>query len=241
MAYPRIIAHRCGGALAPENSLDGLRIAARLGCRGVEFDVMLSADGIPLLIHDESLERTTTGHGRVADLSAAAIRQFDAGGPHHPAFAVAPAPTFAEAMACCAELGLWTNIELKPASGHEAATGAVVGRWLAAHWNHGDGKGVVSSFSSAALAAASREAPGLPIALLAEKLPPDWRQRLRDLGAGSLHLSAQDITASDAAALGDTPWACYTVNRRQAADRLFALGCAAVFTDRPDLWPADEM
>lgn len=238
MVYPRIIAHRCGGALAPENSLDGLRIAARLGCRGVEFDVMLSADEIPLLIHDETLERTTTGRGRVADLNAAAIREFDAGGRHHPAFAVAPAPTFAEAMACCAELGLWANIELKPARSHETATGAVVGRWLAAHW---DGNGVVSSFSSEALAAAGREAPGLPLALLAEKLPPDWRQRLRDLGAGSLHLSARSMTASDAAAVGATPWACYTVNQRQAADHLFALGCTAVFTDRPDLWQANEM
>lgn len=238
MVYPRIIAHRCGGALAPENSLDGLRIAARLGCRGVEFDVMLSADEIPLLIHDETLERTTTGRGRVADLSAAAIREFDAGGRHHPAFAVAPAPTFAEAMACCAELGLWANIELKPARSHETATGAVVGRWLAAHW---DGNGVVSSFSSEALAAASREAPGLPLALLAEKLPPDWRQHLRDLGAGSLHLSARSLTTSDAAALGTTPWACYTVNQRLTADRLFALGCTAIFTDRPDLWQAGEM
>lgn len=238
MDYPRIIAHRCGGALAPENSLAGLRIAARLGCRGVEFDVMLSADGVPLLIHDETLERTTTGHGRVAELSAAAVRGFDAGGPHHPAFAVSPAPTFAEAMACCDKLDLWTNIEIKPSAGHEHATGEAVGRWLAQHWN---GQGVVSSFSTEALAAARRIAGQFPSALLADSLPPHWRQQLHDLGATALHLSARRITAADATALAGIPWAAYTVNRRDEAERLFALGCRAVFTDRPDLWTAEEM
>lgn len=62
---PRVFAHRCGGALAPENTLAGLRMAAQLGCRAVEFDVMLSADASPWLIHDETLERTTGGSGRV--------------------------------------------------------------------------------------------------------------------------------------------------------------------------------
>jgi glycerophosphoryl diester phosphodiesterase len=238
LAYPRIIAHRCGGALAPENSLAGLKIAARLGCRGVEFDVMLSADGIPLLLHDETLERTTTGKGRVADLSAAAIRQFDAGGPHHPAYAVSPAPTFAEAMACCAQLGLWTNIEIKPAGGHEAATGACVGNWLAHHW---DGNGVVSSFSTTALAAAQHAVPDLPSALLVRNLPEDWTARLHAAKAQAIHLAAETITATQAAALGKTPWACYTVNQRMTGERLFALGCHAIFTDRPDLWSADEM
>lgn len=238
MDYPRIIAHRCGGALAPENSLAGLRIAARLGCRGVEFDVMLSADGEPLLIHDETLERTTTGHGRVAELSAAAIREFDAGGPHHPAFAVSPAPTFAEAMDCCEQLDLWVNIEIKPATGHEHATGEVVGRWLAQHWN---GRGVVSSFSTGALAAAHRVAGPFPCALLADGLPSNWQEKLHDLGAAALHLSARRITATDAAALAGIPWAAYTVNRREEAKRLFALGCRAVFTDRPDLWTVEEM
>ncbi|MEO8409530.1 MAG: glycerophosphodiester phosphodiesterase family protein, partial [Propionivibrio sp.] len=55
---PRVIAHRCGGALAPENTLAGLRIAAAMGFEAVEFDVMLSADGSPWLIHDETLART---------------------------------------------------------------------------------------------------------------------------------------------------------------------------------------
>ena len=68
--WPPLLVHRCGGALAPENTLAGLRIAARLGCRAVEFDVMLSRDRVPVLIHDETLMRTAGIVGAVPELSA---------------------------------------------------------------------------------------------------------------------------------------------------------------------------
>ena len=58
--YPRIVAHRGGGKLAPENTLGAIRLGAELGFGGVEFDVMLSSDGVPVLIHDQTLERTTS-------------------------------------------------------------------------------------------------------------------------------------------------------------------------------------
>lgn len=240
MHYPRIIAHRCGGALAPENSLAGLAIAARLGCRAVEFDVMLSADDVPILIHDETLERTTTGQGRVADLTLAQIRRFDAGGPHHAAFAVSPAPTFAEALVLCEQLGLWVNIELKPAAGHEVATGETVGRYLQQHWN---GVGVVSSFSEKSALALRRVLPEFPQALLVEGLPDDWQAQLERRGAIALHLDGVTLTQQQARALNASgmTWAAYTVNERTAAQHLYALGAAALFTDRPDLWQPAEM
>lgn len=247
IAYPRIIAHRCGGALAPENSLAGLAIAARLGCRAVEFDVMLSADGVPLLIHDETLERTTTGHGRVAEMTLAEIRRFDAGGLHHPAFAaphaehfITPVPTFSEAMAECRRLGLWPNIEIKPATGHDESTGETVARWLSEHWN---GTGVISSFSEKSALAARRVLPQFPQALLVEQLPDDWQAQLERRGAIALHLAAEYLTPRQAAALNDAGviWAAYTVNDHATGARLFGLGASAVFTDRPDLWSPAEM
>jgi glycerophosphoryl diester phosphodiesterase len=248
MNYPRIIAHRCGGALAPENSLSGLGIAARLGCRGVEFDVMLSRDGVPFLMHDEMLERTTDGSGRVADLSIADIQRFDAGGKFHKAFGVAngvsPAPTLKDAMAQVARLNLWANIEIKPSSGHELETGVVVGQWLAKHWN---GNGVISSFAHDALQAAMRETqtqrPEFRYAALFEKLPENWSSILAHTGASAVHMAARHLTAAKADTLNalGVPWACYTVNSISEAARLFALGCAAIFTDRPDLWAEHEM
>ncbi len=234
-SYPRIIAHRCGGALAPENSLAGLEIAARLGCAGVEFDVMLSQDAVPLLIHDETLERTTTGQGKVAQLSAEQIRACDNGKPHHKAFAGSRVPSFDEALTALDRLGLWANIEIKPAAGHEVATGEAVARRLLAGWN---GKGIVSSFSLSALSAARQLAPALPIALLFEQLPADWASHAQRLQASAIHLAANHVTAVTAQQLGTTPWACYTVNTLAEAERLFSLGCSAIFTDRPDLWPS---
>lgn len=227
--YPRVIAHRCGGALAPENSLAGLDIAARLGCRAVEFDVMLTADRMPILMHDETLERTTRCTGRVAELTLAEIRACDA-----------TVPTLAEAMRECRRLGLWANVELKPAAGHEEETGAVVGAWLAAHW---DGRGVVSSFSEKSALAARRALPAAAFAMLFETLPDDWRAQCERLGAAAVHLAADRVDAATTDRLRNAglPWACYTVNDRAAAARLFTLGCAAVFTDRPDLWQPVEM
>lgn len=229
IAYPRLIAHRCGGVLAPENSLAGLAAAARLGCRGVEFDVMLTADRVPILMHDETLERTTRCTGRVADWTFADLRAGDPG-----------IPTLAEALADCQRLGLWTNIELKPATGHEEETGKVVGAWLARHW---DGPGVVCSFCAKSALAARRFLPDAAFALLYEQLPDDWQDARQRLGAAAVHLEARHVDAAVAARLNAAglPWACYTVNHRATAERLFAIGGAAVFTDRPDLWRPEEM
>lgn len=239
MIYPRIIAHRCGGALAPENTLSGLRIAARLGCRGVEFDAMLAADGVPILIHDETLERTTSGWGRVADMSSTQLAQFDAGSRFHPVFAGEPVPTLEEALRLCAALGLWANVEIKPSTGQEAETGRAVARQAAA----ATGKLVLSSFSPAALRAAAGEAPQLPRAMLVEAIPVDWRQRMAEAGALALHSSACALTtaAREAVLARGFPLACYTVNHREEGERLFALGISAIFTDRPDLWAPSEM
>jgi glycerophosphoryl diester phosphodiesterase len=239
MIYPRIIAHRCGGALAPENTLAGLRVAKRLGCRGVEFDAMLAADGVAVLIHDETLERTTSGRGRVAATGFAQLARLDAGSRHHGAFAGETVPTLDEALQLCAMLDLWSNVEIKPSAGHEAETGRVVARQAAS----APGRLVLSSFSAEALGAAAAEAPHLPRALLVEGIPGDWRARMAEAGALALHSSARAVTAGAAQAVRDAgfPLACFTVNRREDAERLFAMGATAVFTDRPDLWQAAEM
>jgi len=237
--YPRIIAHRCGGALAPENTLAGLRLAARLGCCGVEFDSMLAADGVPMLMHDETLERTTTGCGRVAAMDSARLARLDAGMRHHPAFAVEPVPTLDEALRLCAALGLWANVEIKPAAGQEAMTGKAIARQAAAATS----KLLLSSFSFLALRAAADEAVQLPRALLVEAIPADWRERMMETGARALHASARALSgeALQAVRAAGFPIACYTVNRREDAVRLFAMGVCAVFTDRPDLWASAEM
>jgi glycerophosphoryl diester phosphodiesterase len=257
--YPRIIAHRGGGALAPENTLAGLRIAQRMGCRGVEFDVALTADAVPILLHDETLERTTNGAGCVAAKTAAEVACLDAGGKHHRAFAVEPArpaglspslestlgvPTFQAAFQTCTELGLWMNVEIKPTPGTEAVTGHVVASAVAAHLAvHPAAAIVLSSFSVLSLQQAMQVVPTVPRALLMETIPADWRGQLASAGASALHTAAAGMTAERIAPLCNSgiPLACYTVNDRATADTLFAAGVSAIFTDRIDLWTPEEM
>ena len=129
--WPKVIAHRCGGALAPENTLAGLAIAARIGCRAVEFDVMLSRDGEPVLIHDETLDRCANSSGTVAALDGALLMATDVGERFHHAFAGETIPSLHAALRRCRELGLAANLEIKPAQGHDVETGRVVGRRLA--------------------------------------------------------------------------------------------------------------
>ena len=112
---PRLIAHRGGGALAPENTLAGIREAAQRGYRAVEFDVMLSADGVPVLIHDETLERTTNGRGRVCDAVVRAIVATRCRQRFADEFAGEPIPRFDQALELCRSLGLAANVEIKPA------------------------------------------------------------------------------------------------------------------------------
>lgn len=241
LTYPRIIGHRGGGALAPENTLVGFHVAARLGCRGVEFDAMLTADGVPVLIHDETLERTTSGQGWVSDISAKDFALLDAGGKHHRAFSPAPPPTLMQALQVCAELGLWVNVEIKPATGFDAETGTAV----AADCAQARGALVLSSFSAEALRAAAHKAPALPRAFLVGEIPADWQQLISDLNATALHTSARALTTNPdlfaRVCRSGLPIACYTVNRRRDAENLFAAGVSAIFTDRLDLWSAAEM
>lgn len=233
-AYEKIIVHRCGGALAPENTLAGLAVTARLGLRSVEFDAMLSADGQPVVIHDSTLERTTDGRGEVASWTAAALGRLDAGRSYHSAFAGEALPSLDAVLARCADLGLTANVEIKPAPGQDETTGRMVARHVC---GCRPGSVLLSSFSESALTAAAAEAPAVPRALVVEAVPADWPDHLKRLGAVALHCDARLM---DPARMGEllaarVPVALWTVNDPRVAARWWQAGAAAMITDRPDL------
>ena len=96
-----LCAHRGLSGQAPENSLSAFILAAEAGLPWVELDVQLSADGVPVVIHDESVDRCSDGHGRVRELSLAQLQSLDGGSWFDPAYAGEAIPTLADVLALC--------------------------------------------------------------------------------------------------------------------------------------------
>jgi glycerophosphoryl diester phosphodiesterase len=234
--FPRILGHRGGGTLAPENTLAALRTASRYGFQGVEFDAKLTRDGVAILMHDDTLERTTNATGPVAQADWATLQRVDAGGWRDRRFAGEPIPTLEAALRLCHDLRLWANVEIKPCPGREEETGAVVAREVLRHWR-GETPPLLSSFSPVSLAAARGEARELPRALLVHEVPADWREQVDRLGCFSVHCHYRAATPAFLAQAATLPVLCYTVNRTALARALRSRGVSALVTDRLDLIP----
>lgn len=234
--YPRILAHRGGGTLAPENTLGAIRLGAEMGFKGVEVDVMLAGCGTPVLMHDRNLKRTTGARAEVARTAYADMAHLDAGRWHGERWRGERVPRFEDAARLCQALGLWVNVEIKPVHGYERRTGEAVARMAAALWRGADLPPLLSSFSTAALVAAREAAPQLPRGLLIGRLPPHWPEMLADLECAVLHgnfraLKARVIEQARAAGCAVLAW---TVNDRRAARRLLSAGVDCLVTDRLD-------
>ncbi len=132
--YPLWIAHRGAGKLAPENTLAAFRVGAALGYRAFECDVKLSADGVPFLLHDATLQRTTPAQGTAGERAWSELSRLDAGSWHSRAYAGEPIPSFEAIARYCLRNGFALNIEIKPTPGQEAETGRVVAREAQRLW-----------------------------------------------------------------------------------------------------------
>ena len=198
--YPAFVAHRGAGKLAPENTLAALRVGYAHGYRMFEFDVKLSGDGVPFLLHDDTLDRTTNGRGRADALSWTELAKLDAGGWHSPAYAGETIPTLTAVAQWAIANGAMCNVEIKPMPGRERETGAAVALDVQTLWSKAGVAPLLSSFSEDALAAARDAVPELPRALLLERIPPDWDARLSRLGCVAIDA---DYHALDQALVAD--------------------------------------
>ncbi|MBQ2256671.1 MAG: hypothetical protein II330_07380, partial [Clostridia bacterium] len=112
------VAHRGFSSVAPENTLAAYRLAKQKGFTHVECDVAFTADGIPVLLHDATIDRTSDGSGKVTALTYEQLLQYDFGSWKSAEYAGTQIPTFEEFIALCAELSLHPNIELKSGGGY---------------------------------------------------------------------------------------------------------------------------
>jgi len=237
ITLPRIIAHRGSPKAAPENTLASFRTAAAEGAAWIEFDAALTADGRPVIFHDDALDRTTDGAGLLNDTSFEVLQGLDAGSWFSRKFAGEMVPTLEEALELFAELGLGFNMEIKPAAGREVETAHAALSVARQCWSTDGPVPLVSSFSRIAVAVAKEDQPGWPRGLLFDRLAEDWRAVASQLEVFSLGLNQRHLTQDTVAAIREAGYrlTVYTVNDPAQADQLFAWGVNAIFTDVPGL------
>jgi glycerophosphoryl diester phosphodiesterase len=234
--YPRWIAHRGAGRLAPENTLAAFRVGAAHGYRAFECDVKLAADGVPFLLHDATLQRTTSGHGAAAALPWAELSLLDAGAWHSRAYAGEPLPSFAAVARFCLRNDFALDVEIKPSPGQALETGRVVAAMAALLWAGAARPPLLTSFEPSALRGAQEAAPQLPRALLLDTLRDGWLAEATALGCVAVVTNHALI---DAAVLARIHGAglrglVYTVNDPAEARRLDRLGIDGIVTDAVD-------
>jgi glycerophosphoryl diester phosphodiesterase len=242
--YPLWIAHRGGGSLAPENTLAAFRTGMSRGFRCFECDVKLSADGVPFLLHDATLERTTDGQGVAGRLAWRELARLDAGGWHSPRFAGEPLARLDDVAAYLLREGASLNIEIKPTPGSEGETGRVVANEAAALWRGSAHlPPLLSSFQVASLEAAREVQPHLPRALILDELRPGWFEQALALQCVAVVLSFRLVDQAMVARLHAWGMAAlaFTVNEPHEAQRLLAVGIDGIVTDAIDRFqPGDR-
>jgi glycerophosphoryl diester phosphodiesterase len=237
-ARPLNLAHRGASAHAPENTLAAFRLAAELGADGLELDAKLSRDGVAVVMHDATVDRTTDGAGRVSDMTLAELKRLDAGSKFGPQFASEPVPTLDEVLDAVGER-LIVNVELTNyASRGDGLERKVID--LIARRGLVD-RMMVSSFDPMSLRRVKRAAPPIVCGLLYSPDQPihlrrAWLARLiPGLEARHPHHSMIDLAFVRRCHARGQRVNTWTVNEEADMRRMIAAGVNAVMTDRPDV------
>lgn len=234
--YPHIVAHRGGGKLAPENTLAAIDTGARYGHTMIEFDAKLSRDAHIFLLHDDTLDRTSNGHGIAGEQPWHQLAQLDAGSWFATEFSNERLPLLEAVAARCRQHRLMANIEIKPTTGYEAPTGSAIALAARELWQ-GETAPLLSSFSVTALEAAMQAAPELPRGLLLDEWQDDWLTLTQTLDCVSIHLNHHLLDEQRTAEIkrAGLKILVYTVNQPERARTLLTWGVDAICTDRIDI------
>lgn len=227
--------HRGARAYAPMNTIPSFELAHEMGAHGIEFDVRRSKDGVLVLLHDATIDGTSNGHGNVADLTFAELRELDFGGWLDAKYAGTQIPTLDELFEAVGNKFLM-NVEIKcerlASEGIEQQVAETIAR-------HGLADRIlISSFNPLVVKRSAKAMPHILRGLLVEAETPFARARLlQTLDIQALHpyfpfIDASYMQKARALGLAVNTW---TVNDPAEAQRLAGLGVSAVITDKPDL------
>lgn len=229
-----VIAHRGSSGQAPENTLASLHLAGQQGIKWVEIDVMLSADGIPVIFHDDYLSRTTNGEGLIHKTSLEQLKLLDAGSWKGQEYQQQTIPTLLEAIEVISQYGMGLNLELKPCDGLEEETTAASIEVLKGYWPK-DLPLLLSSFNYFSLSSARELWPEIELGYNVSAIPKAWKSRLEQLGCSGLHIHQPFFDAQQVAEIKAAGYKvlAFTINNESLALDLFAQGLDAVFSDYP--------
>ncbi|MBU9812668.1 glycerophosphodiester phosphodiesterase [Rahnella perminowiae] len=235
--YPRIVAHRGGGALAPENTLAAIDTGAKYGHTMIEFDAKLAQDGEIFLLHDDTLQRTSNGWGVAGDLPWEKLAQLDAGDWYSATFKGEKLPLLAQVAERCAYHHMMVNIEIKPTTGTDEKTGTDIALAARELWKDQAVPPLLSSFEFDALVAAKKAAPELPRGLLIDEWHENWKALTGELECVSLHLNHKLLNEERVRAIKDAGLRIlvYTVNSPERARELLRWGVDCICTDKIDV------
>jgi glycerophosphoryl diester phosphodiesterase len=240
---PTVIGHRGAAAYAPENTLASLACAAELGCTWVEFDVHMTRDDVPVVIHDRNLKRTTGMDAMIDDIHSSQLMEIDAGSWFDPMWSGERIPTLAQALDACRVLGLTPNIEIKDEVAGRRAAARAVAETVRERWPSNLPRPLVSSFSLRVLYHMRTLAAEIPLGLLMWQTPPRfWTLHARILRCASIHVDRTLMSPAVVvkAKRRDRRLAVYTVNEAPDADAFLQQGADSLFSDKPDLLVDDD-
>ena len=235
---PKVIGHRGAAAYAPENTLESIHTAADMGVEWVELDVKLTKDDIPIIFHDETLDRTTNGSGKVAETNYDDIKQLEAGSWFGESFAGIKIPTLEEAVDILIERNLGLNLEIKPCPGREKETAEAALDILSQIWDD-HFRLLISSFQHVSMEVARDMAGDWYRGLLlgGEELPENWQDLADYLDVKTINFGSKLVTreAVEETIDLDLHPLIYTVNDPIEARKYQGWGVETLFSDEPDV------
>jgi len=237
LKQPTIFAHRGASAYAPENTLAAFELAVHQGADAIELDVKLSKDKKVVVIHDTSLDRTTDGSGKVADLSLASLKSLDAGCKYDETFCHERIPTLDEVFESVGGK-IFINVELTNYASIRDELPEKVARSVKLH--NLEDRVLLSSFNPIALRRIHKKLPTCPIGLLAMPgIAGAWARSFlgKWIPYDALHPEIRDTTnglISRVQGRGKRVYT-YTVNHPETMEKFFSWGINGIFTDDPPL------
>jgi glycerophosphoryl diester phosphodiesterase len=232
-----IIAHRGASGYAPENTIPAMQMAKQLGAQWVEFDVTLSADGVPMVFHDKTLRRTTTGRGAITTKTLTKLKQLDAGSWLAPQYIGTTIPTLREMLQALADLGLQMNLEIKPHDSRIAELVEAILDELQLSWPTHLPQPLFSSFSHQAMTELRKRHKHAAMGLLMHRWQEEWQALAEEWQCVSVHVNRRILNARRVDNIKQTGRAllCYTVDDKIDAQQLLTHGVDAVFSNYPNL------